>query len=415
VTTLAGARLVLPDRVVHPAWLSYTGSRIEALGDDRPPPGTLDVVDVQGAYVTPGYVDLHMHGGGGHSITASRADMLAAAAFHLAHGTTTTLVSAVTDPVDRMVDVIAWAAELTTPPPPAADPAAAPRPAPDLDQRRLSAGFRRFPGVDHGSGASTIVGSHLEGPFLADAHRGAHDPALLRRPDPAVLDRLLAPGGVRMVTFAPELPGAGALLARLVAAGVIAAVGHTAATYEQATAAFDGGARVLTHAYNGMSGIHHRAPGPVTAAIDHPRATAELILDGEHVHVPAARLLFRAMPGRVALVTDAMAAAGAADGAYDLGNLRVQVAGGVARLVPDVGKPAGSLAGSTLTMDAAVRRAVQQLGLGVEEAVAAASLVPARVLGINAGRLRPGYRADILVLDHDLRVLEVRSAGVRTA
>jgi N-acetylglucosamine-6-phosphate deacetylase len=374
VTTLTGARLVLMDRVVHPGWIALRDGAIEEVGEGAPPPGSLAVRDVAGAYVTPGYVDLHMHGGGGHSVLTSRADMAAAVAFHAARGSTSTLVSAVTAPLEHMREVAGWAADLTTAP----------------------AGAR-------------VLGSHLEGPFLAAAHRGAQDPACLLQPDLAALEELLAAGRgtVRTMTLAPELPGAGALIERLVAAGVVPAVGHTGATYEQTAAALAAGARLLTHAFNGMPGIHHRAPGPVAAAIDHAAAVCELINDGEHVHPPAARLLFRAMPGRVALVTDAISAAGAADGPYQLGGQRVLVRAGVARLAGAPEKTAGTLAGSTLTMDAAVRRAVNQLGLSIEDAVAAASFVPARVLGLRAGRLLPGYPADILILDDDLRVREV--------
>lgn len=365
---LAGGLVVVGDRVVYPGWVSVADGVIEAVGEGAPPGGSVGVRDVGGAYVVPGFVDLHMHGGGGHSVLASKAEMAAAVAFHNAYGTTTTLVSAVTAPVEQMCAVTRWAAELG-------------------------------------------LGTHLEGPFLADSHRGAQDPAHLLVPDPEVLATLLDAGTVRTVTIAPELPGAQALIAQILAAGVVPAVGHTAATYDQASAAFDQGARLLTHAFNGMPGLHHRAPGPVAAAIDHPTAVCELINDGEHVHAPAARLLFRAMPGRVALVTDALDAAGAPDGTYQLGGHQVLVRAGIARLATPSGKTGGSLAGSTLTMDAAVRRAVHQLGLGVPQAVAAASLVPARVLGLRTGELRPGYRADIVILDHELRVREVLNAA----
>jgi N-acetylglucosamine-6-phosphate deacetylase len=366
VTVLAGARLVAPGAVLEPGWLAVSDGRITEVGEGVPPPGSTGVRDLGGAWLVPGYVDLHMHGGGGHSVLASRDDMAAAVAFHRGHGTTRTLVSAVTAPVEAMCDVAAWAADLTA--------------------------------------GGQVHGSHLEGPFLSGLRCGAQDPAALLAPDPAVLRTLLAAGRgtVRAVTVAPELPGGLDLVRALVAAGVIAAVGHTDAGYGRVTAALAAGASLLTHGYNGMRGIGHREPGPVLAVADDAAAVCELINDGEHVHGPAARLLFRAMPGRVALITDAIDAAGVGDGEYVLGRLPVVVRDGLARLADG-----GAIAGSTLTMDAAVRRAVFGLGLPMATAVAAATAVPAGVLGLRCGRLAPGYDADLLVLDDDLAVREV--------
>jgi N-acetylglucosamine-6-phosphate deacetylase len=372
---LAGARVVLPAEVLDPGWVELAGGRIVDTGAGAPPAGAAGVRDLGGGWLVPGYVDLHMHGGGGHSVLDSVAEMAAAVAFHHRHGTVRTLVSAMSAPVEEMRDMAAWAAELV--------------------------GHGRTPD-------GTVVGSHLEGPFLSGARRGAQDVGALLAPAPDVLSRLLAAGRgtVRMVTLAPELPGALDLVRLLAAEGVLAAVGHTEASYEQTERALGAGARVLTHAYNAMPGIGHRAPGPVLAAMDHASAVCELINDGEHVHPPAARLLFRGMPGRVALVTDAIAAAGAGDGEYRLGRLPVVVRGGLARLAGD-----GAIAGSTLTMDAAVRRAVWQLGLPVPVAVAAATRVPADLLGLRCGRIAPGYAAELLVLDDDLAVRAVLAPG----
>src|SRR5262249_18630255 len=233
---------------------------------------------------------------------------------------------------------------------------------------------------------------------------GAQDPAALLDPDPGVLRRLLAAGRgtVRMVTVAPELPGGLDLVTLLAAEGVLPAVGHTDASYHPVTQALAAGARLLTHAYNGMRGIGHRDPGPLPAAMDHPTAVCELINDGEHVHPPAARLLFRTLPGRVALVTDAIDAAGTGDGEYVLGGRPVVVRDGLARLAGG-----GAIAGSTLTMDAAVRRAVHEIGLPLPTALAAASRVPADLLGLKCGRITIGYEADLVVLDEELVVREV--------
>lgn len=185
------------------------------------------------------------------------------------------------------------------------------------------------------------------------------------------------------------------------------AVGHTEADYATVRAAFDAGASILTHTFNAMNGLHHRAPGPVAAAFDSPHVTLELIADGHHVHDPLLRLAFQAAPGRVALMTDAMAAAGCGDGAYRLGSLDVDVNDGVARLVQG-----GAIAGSTLTMDAALRRAVAA-GIGLPEAVAAATSVPARAAGMgdDAGTIAVGSPADLVLLDEDLRPVRIWLAG----
>ena len=251
-----------------------------------------------------------------------------------------------------------------------------------------------------------VLGSHLEGPFLAPGRRGAHNPDFLISPSPAVTRRLaaVARGTLRQVTIAPELPGALDAIPALAEAGVVVAVGHTEADEGLAQAAFDRGARLLTHAFNAMPGIGHRSPGPVVAAIRDERVTAELILDGVHVHPDVARLLLDAADGRVALVTDAMAAAGAADGTYRLGSLDVAVVDSVARLAGPDGAP-GPIAGSTLTLDRALRVATERCGVSLRAAVTALTWIPARALGLDhwLGRLAPGYAADAVLLTGEMR------------
>jgi N-acetylglucosamine-6-phosphate deacetylase len=266
-----------------------------------------------------------------------------------------------------------------------------------------------------------LAGVHLEGPWLSPDRSGAHQPGSLVEPAPAAVESLLAAGdpstgsgrrgAVRMVTLAPELPGGVAAVRQIAAAGVVAAIGHTDATYDVARAALDAGATVGTHLFNAMRGLHHREPGPVGALLESAAADVELIADGVHLHPAVLRTAFAAKPGRCVLVTDAMAAAGAEDGDYRLGPMSIEVREGVARLT-DGGSGRGAIAGSTLTMDAAVRFAVREAGLPLVDVVHAASTAPARVLGLrDVGALEPGRRADLVVLDEELEVSRVMRAG----
>jgi len=324
-------------------------------------------------YIVPGFVDLHCHGGGGHTFTTGSAgEARAAAEFHLRHGTTTMLASLVSSPFELMRSATAAYAPLVA--------------------------------------EGVLAGIHFEGPYLSGARCGAQNPAFLRDPS---LDELTAlidigAGAVRMVTIAPELPGALDAIALLVRHGVLAAIGHTDATYEQTLAGVAAGATVGTHVFNGMRPPHHREPGPVIALLDSPPIVCELVADGVHLHNGMLAFAARAAgPDRAALVTDAMDAAGMADGRYDLGGQAVTVAGGVARLDRD-----GSIAGSTLTMDAALRRAVTA-GIPLPDAAAMAATTPARALGLadEVGALEAGLRADLVVLSADLKVKRVMRAG----
>nr|WP_272943820.1 N-acetylglucosamine-6-phosphate deacetylase [Arthrobacter crystallopoietes] len=335
-------------------------------------------IDAAGAYLVPGFVDIHCHGGGGVSFEDD-GDIRLAPETHLAHGTTSQLASLVANPLETM----------------------------EATLRRLASSA---------AGSATVKGFHLEGPFLAASRCGAHNPAFLVPPTAAAIDRLVEAGGglVRQVTLAPELDHGFTAIKRLVDYGVTVAIGHTDCDYDTARAAFDAGASVLTHTFNAMSGLHHRSPGPVAAAFDSPHVTLELIADGIHVQDPLVRLAFQATPGRVALITDAMAAAGAGDGRYRLGSLPVNVRDGVARVTES-----GAIAGSTLTMDAAVRRAVAA-GISLPDAISAATSVPAQAVGLldetrpagsNPGSLAVGSPADLVLLDEDLRPLRIWLAG----
>lgn len=243
-----------------------------------------------------------------------------------------------------------------------------------------------------------LAGIHLEGPYLAVHRCGAHDPTLLRAPDLVEFQRILrvGRGHVRMITLAPELPGALELIRAAVSEGVVPAVGHTDADYATVCAAFDAGATVATHLFNQMRPLHHRDPGPVVAALNDDRVTVEVINDGLHLHPAVVRMVWAAAGvSRTVLVTDAMAAAGLGDGDYTLGGLHVQVREGTARLAST-----GAIAGSTITLADAVRRAVRDLGVSLVEALHTASTVPAAALRLtDVGALLPGRYADLVVLD----------------
>jgi len=250
-----------------------------------------------------------------------------------------------------------------------------------------------------------ILGVHLEGPFLAARRLGTHRADGRRDPDAALLERLLAAGPVRMMTLAPELPGALELIDDLVARGVTVSCGHSDATADQATAAFDRGARMVTHLFNAMRPFNHREPGIVGAALVRDDVFVEIILDGIHLAPATAALVWRAAAGRVALVTDAVAAASGNGGAYSLGSVELLVQDGAVRA------PEGMLAGSLLTMIQAVRN-LHALGASLEDALSAASAVPARALGLpDVGRLVVGLPADVVVLDDNLEIESVFVGG----
>ena len=376
---LTGGRVVTPAGVLSPGWIRVAGSVIDAVGPGEPgerQSSGLPVTDLDGQWVLPGFVDMHVHGGGGTSFTEGTAgDARRAAKFHRRHGSTTVVASLVTAPLAGL--------EART---------------------AMLAGLAR---------ADVIAGLHLEGPFLSAARCGAQDPRHMIAPDVAAFERLhtAAAGQLRVITLAPELPGATALIKAAVQVGVIAAVGHTDATADVTAAAVDAGASHATHLFNGMRPLHHREPGPVGALLDRDEVSCEVIADGVHLHDTTIRLVARAAgPGRLVLITDAMAAAGMPDGYYRLGSMRVDVAGGVARLATDAGS--GAIAGSTATMASVVRHAIAA-GLPVADVAAAASTTPARVLGLGdrTGALRAGLDADLVVCDEEFGLRAVMRHG----
>lgn len=374
---LGNARIVCGDRVLNPGWLRVTQGRIAELGEGSPSAGAERVDhDLAGRWLVPGFVDMHVHGAVGHSFDEADADETVVEAItrhHLAHGTTTMVASLVSAPVDALA--------------------------------------RRLRSLAEHVRSGSLAGVHLEGPFLSDRHRGAHDPRNLRAPDADALDTLLdtVPGTLRMLTIAPELPGALDAIKRVTGADIVAAVGHTSADYETTLAAIEAGATVATHLYNGMPPIRGREPGPVPALLDDPRVTVELIADGFHLHPATLRHASTTANGRFALVTDAMAATGCGDGDYELGGRPVQVRDGRAQLADG-----SSLAGSTLTLDRALRVAAGS-GIGFRDALAAVTSTPARALGLghSCGTIAVGRAADLVVLDENYAVRAVIRAGRR--
>ena len=369
---IAAATMVIGGRICRPGWLETSGGRIVACASG-PPPRAADR-EFPDCTVVPGFIDMHVHGGGGASYTD--ADGIGAAAdFHRRHGTTTTLASLVTTSAPELLNGV----------------------------RALAEASRR----------GVVAGIHLEGPWLSRAHCGAHDSTQMREPDGREIDAVLGAGGdaITMVTLAPELPGADAAIRRFVDAGVVVAVGHTDAAYEQTRRAIALGATVGTHLFNAMPPLHHREPGPALALLRDPRVTVELIADGVHLHPEVVHAVIEAAGAeRVAVITDAIAAAGRADGAYRLGAVRIDVVSGVARV-----HGTSTIAGSTATMDR-LFRAVAGLGpdadTGLVTAVQTTAATPARALGMGrVGSLQPGYDANLVVLDRDLQVSAVMADG----
>jgi N-acetylglucosamine-6-phosphate deacetylase len=354
---LSGATVVLPTGTVKDGRVIIDGTRITGAA-----PENAQVLDVTDHWLVPGFVDIHNHGGGGASFTSGTVeDVLKGIHTHRLHGTTTLVASTVTGDMDFLAQRAGLLSELAE--------------------------------------QSDLAGIHFEGPFISPCRKGAHSEALLRDPDPADVRKLVdaARGQAKMVTLATELPGGLDSVRLLAEHGVIAAIGHTDATYEQTVEAIDAGATVATHLFNAMPQLGHREPGPIAALLEDERITVELINDGTHLHAAALELAFHhAGAERVALITDAMDAAGFGDGRYMLGPLEVEVSEGVARLVEG-----GSIAGSTLTLDRAFKRSVTVDRLPVEDVVAAISANPARLLGSydEIGSLEPGKYADLVLLD----------------
>lgn len=373
-------QIAVGDRIERDLRVLVDGDRIAEIAAHIDAPPGAQVIDAREGIVLPGFIDIHVHGAMDVDTMDGTPDSLRAMArFYAAHGVTAflpTTMTATRASIDAAID--AAAAAMDAPPPAADEPAAA------------------------------ILGAHVEGPFINPKQRGAQDAALMRPADPAEYLPWFERGAVKLITVAPEMPGCMQLIADATRHGVAVAIGHTDATFDQAQAAFAAGANQATHTYNAMRGLHHREPGALGAVMVNPAVTAQLIADNVHVH-PAAMQALYLLKGsdKIALITDAMEATGLGDGDFTLGTFDVFVREGVARLA------GGALAGSTLTMDAALRNIIAATGCSLAAAARMASAAPAAAIGVadRKGRLAPGYDADLVVLDRDLRVARTIVAG----
>ena len=369
--TVVSGRLVLDDRVATGRITIEDGRIADVTLDDRAADGA--------PYLAPGFVDVHVHGWGGHSAMGDAAALDGMARRLVRRGVTSFLPTAVTAPLDELATFAA----------------------------RVRAWLPDAPA----DGAEPL-GFNLEGPFLAATRRGAHDPAHLVAPDavgPEAIEALVE--GLRVITVAPELPGATDLIRGLRERGVVISIGHSEATLDEARAGYAAGATSTTHVFNAMSGVDHRAPGVAVAALLDDDVYVELIADGIHVHPAVWPLITRLKPAdRLVLVSDALPIAGTGDGRGRIGGLEVEVAGGRATLAGTA-----TLAGSVIALDESVRSVVAS-GVGLAAAVAAAARNPLALLGVtDRGRIAVGQRADLVELDPDLRVRRVMRAGAWVA
>lgn len=351
-----------------PARLSF-GSVIESIEPDSTAP--------EEVYILPGFIDTHVHGGGGGDTMDGPAGVRQLALTHARHGTTTLLATTMTAPWPQVVSALRGVATVM---------------------------------AEGATGGADLLGAHLEGPFISPDRLGAQPPNACL-PLPELVEEVLALGVVRAVTLAPELPGALEAAIRFAAAGVRVGLGHTTASFEQTWAVLDavrehGGRSAGTHLFNAMGGLSGRQPGPVGALLTHPAASLELITDGHHLHPASIALTLLAAPERALLVTDAIRATGMGDGPSELGGQQVTVRDGKATLAD------GTLAGSVLTLDLALRNLLK-LGYPLDLISRLLSENPARSLGLpDRGRLAEGLRADVVVLEADLRVRQVYVGGV---
>lgn len=369
------ATVYTPDEVIADGTVLIADGRIQTIA----PSGQIDLpqrvscIDAGGLHLVPGFIDLQLNGAIGLDFTAEPRSIWPVAAYLPRYGVTSFLPTIITAPLTA----VAAAQKIITGGPP-----------------------RGFQGA-------TPLGLHVEGPFLHPDKKGAHNPDYLQLPAAAKVTGWLPENGVRLVTLAPELEGALEIVRLLVERGVVVSAGHSTATLAQATAGFDAGIRYGTHLFNAMPPLHHREPGLAGALLADERAVVGLIVDGQHVHPELVKLVWRMVGnGRLTLVTDAMAALGMPPGRYALGDFEATVNETTARL------PNGSLAGSVLSLDTAVRNLITITGCTLAEALPTITRTPADLLGLaHKGRIAPRCDADLALLTPDLKVHTTFVAG----
>jgi N-acetylglucosamine-6-phosphate deacetylase len=377
------ARAFTPTTEIPDAAILFRDGVIESVGPRSAvtlPAGARELISTD-KIAAPGFLDVHIHGAGGHDvIEATDADLKAVSSMLAAHGTTSFVATTVTSSPESIC--------------------------------KSAEGIAGYISRQHQSDEprAEILGIHFEGPFISNVRRGVHPSEFLKLPSSDLLEQFIdaAKGHAQILTIAPELLGAMPCIDAARKAGLVVAIGHTDATYEQARAAFARGAHHAVHVYNAMRPFSHRDSGVIGAVLTTPEVTAELIADGVHVDETAMRLLLQAKGAAgVILVSDGISATGMPDGKYMLGTFEVTVAGGVCR------NSEGRLAGSTLTLDRALRNIVN-LGVPLADALRMLTLNPATLLGIEfkKGSLRPGADADILLLDEALNITQVWTRGM---
>lgn len=390
--TLRGARLVDATTDLPVGDITIDNAQIQAVGDAHDVQDVQDMQDASGqvidaadTIVTPGFIDVHTHGGGGFNLhTTDVGEIHSYLRWVAGTGVTSCLMAVVGVPNAVPLEQLSTAVRA-------------------IEQTKMA---QQVVGAEP-------LGIHMEGPYFSVVRRGAHPPVWLRKPNEAETERVLevAAGYLRLITLAPELPGAHAMIRRLIEAGVTVSLGHSDADYEQALEAIRLGTTHATHCFNAMRPLHHRHPGPLAAIAESPQVRGELIADGIHVHPAMMQVLVKILgPERTVVITDAQACAGEPNGVFEFAGQHVHMAEGAARLDD------GSLAGSVLTMDRALRNMIQFTGVTLSDAVGMQTLNPAAAIQAadRKGRLRRGYDADLVLLDRELNLQATICRGTVT-